>query len=63
MSRKFKVWLNSGANIHSCRKVEVALDEIGVSDEEFSEMSENDKEEMFRDIAFQNSDWGWEEIE
>ena len=62
MSKKFKVWLNSGANIHSCRKVEIELDEVGLSDEEFEEMSEEEKDEMFREIAFQNSDWGWEEI-
>lgn len=63
MGKKFKVWLDSGANIHSCRKLTISLDDIGLSDEDFEGMSEAEKEEMFRDIAFQNSDWGWEEIE
>ena len=62
MSKKFKVWLDSGANAHSCRKVIIELSKCGISDEDFDEMSDDEKEEFFRDIAFQWSDWGWEEI-
>lgn len=61
MSRNFKVWLNSGANIHSCYKAEVSLDDIGMTSEEFDEASDEEKDEIFREFAFAHSDWGWEE--
>ncbi|EAT8144426.1 hypothetical protein E8A44_23095 [Salmonella enterica] len=32
MGRKFKVWLDSGANIHSCYKQEIDIEEdLGIS--------------------------------
>ena len=61
MSRTFEVWLDSGANIHSKYKEVISLEELGLSDGEFDEMSEDEKEDMFRDIAFGRSDWGWVE--
>lgn len=61
MSRRFKVWLDSGANIHSCYKTTTSLEALGLTSEEFDEMSESEKEEMFREIAFTKGCWGWEE--
>ncbi len=61
MTKKFEVWLDSGANIHSCRKQVVSLDEIGYSEEEWDEMDDEQKDEVMREIAFQNSEWGWTE--
>ncbi|WP_395026330.1 hypothetical protein [Comamonas odontotermitis] len=63
MGRKFKVWLDSGANIHSCRKQIIDLDDIGVDSDEWDEMSDRQKEECMRDIAFDRLDWGFTEIE
>ena len=59
MSRKFKYWLDSGANRNSCRKEWVTLDEIGIPSEEFDAMSEDEKDDVFREYAFERADWGW----
>jgi hypothetical protein len=40
MSKVFKVWLDSGANIHSNRSVIISLEELGYTDEEWEAMSE-----------------------
>ncbi|MDL2284872.1 hypothetical protein LJC19_07005 [Oxalobacter sp. OttesenSCG-928-P03] len=61
--RKFKVWLDSGANIHSCHEQTVSLDELNISSEEWDAMSEDAQEDIMREIAFNWSEWGWCEIE
>ena len=63
MTRKFKVWLDSGANIHSCRKQTIELSDIGITDAEWDEMSDDAKDEVMREFAFDQSDWGYSEIE
>ena len=62
MSRKFKVWLNSGANIHSKYEVIVSLDELGISEAEWDAMPESEQESIMQEIAFNNADWGYVEI-
>jgi hypothetical protein len=62
MGRKFNVYCDSGANIHSRREEEIDLDDLGISSEEFDAKTEKEKEEMFRDIAFDRLDWGFTEI-
>lgn len=59
---KFKVWLDSGANIHSKYSTTVDLEDIGIDKQTFDEMTEEEKEDMFKDIAFERADWGWAEI-
>ncbi|MCK1065037.1 DUF7167 family protein [Pluralibacter gergoviae] len=62
MGRKFMVWLDSGAN-HSSKYEEVVdLDEIGYTSSEWDALSDERKEEEMKDIAWQQSDWGFEEI-
>lgn len=63
MSRKFTFWLDSGANIHSRRSETMSLEEMGLDEQEFDEMSDDEKEAFFRDWAFAQSEWGWEEEE
>jgi hypothetical protein len=63
MSLKFEVWCDSGANIHSNRKQTVTLDDIGLTDEEWLEMSEEDREETMREIAQDRLDWGYRQID
>ena len=63
MAKRFKVWLDSGANHDSCRKIEVSLDDLGIIDEEWEIMSEDEQEKEMREIAFERSDWGFCEIE
>lgn len=62
MTRKFEIWLDSGANIHSCKKTIVTLDDIGLSEEEWDEMDQDEKDENMRDVAFETLDWGWKEV-
>lgn len=59
---KFKVWLDSGANIHSRRETTISLDDIGISDEEWNDMEESDRDEVMRDVAFERLDCGYCEI-
>lgn len=63
MSRKFTFWLDSGANIHSRREETMTLEEMGIDDEEYDAMSEEDRESFFKDFAFAYADWGWEETD
>jgi hypothetical protein len=49
-----KVWLDSGANIHSCYKTEFEIDKA-----EWDAMSEEEKEECAKEYAFDHMDWGW----
>ncbi|EPA7301008.1 hypothetical protein ACQ43C_000474 [Escherichia coli O9,30:H25] len=62
MERKFEIWLDSGANIHSCKKTVVTLDDLGLSENEWNEMDQDEKDENMRDVAFETLDWGWKEI-
>lgn len=63
MSREFRVWLDSGANAFSKREEIVSLGDIGISSEQWDAMSEDERDEVMRDIAFERSDWGYSEIE
>ena len=63
MSKKFKVWLDSGANHDSRREEVVSLDDLGISDTEWAEMSEDDRDAAMREVAFDRSDWGFTEID
>ncbi|EOU3311727.1 hypothetical protein ACNVJZ_001493 [Cronobacter sakazakii] len=63
MGRKFKVWLDSGANIHSKYEQVVDLeDDLGIDSEEWDQMTDEGKEEVMKDIAWERMDWGFEEI-
>jgi hypothetical protein len=61
MSRKFKVWLDSGANNQSKYETKTDLDNLGISSEAWDKMSEKEKDEAMREIAFEASDWGYSE--
>ena len=63
MSKKFKVWLDSGANCESCREQIIDLNDFGISDDEWGAMTEEEQEEVMRDVAFDRSDWGFAEID
>lgn len=60
--KKFEVWMDSGANIHSKRKTIVSLDYLRISDDEWEEMTEEQRDDVMREIAFERSDWGYKEI-
>jgi hypothetical protein len=51
---KIKAWLDSGANIHSCRETEFEIDEG-----EWNLMSEEEKDAYAKEYAWDHMDWGW----
>lgn len=59
MSKKIKYWCDSGANIHSCREGTTTLDELGLTEEEWHAMSDEDRDNLMRDIALDRLDWGY----
>lgn len=60
--RKFKVWLDSGANIHSCRQQVITLPEIGLTPEEWDAFTDEEKDEVMKEVAWDRSDWGFVEV-
>lgn len=62
MSRKFRVFLDSGANIHSKYETTTTLEEQGIESEEWDAMTDAEKDEVMKEVAFEQSGWGFEEI-
>jgi hypothetical protein len=62
MRMKLRIWCDSGANIHSCREVESSTEELGYTDEEWAALSEEERESAAKTIAWENLDWGYEEL-
>jgi Ran GTPase-activating protein (RanGAP) involved in mRNA processing and transport len=62
MGRKFKVYLDSGANIHSKYETEVDLEDFDIESDEWDDMSEEEQQETMREVAWERAEWGWEEI-
>ena len=58
---KIKYWLDSGANVHSCRKATTTLGELGYTLAEWQAMTQDQKDEVVRELAFERSDWGYTE--
>jgi hypothetical protein len=49
-----KTWLDSGANAYSCRETEFQIDEA-----EWNALTEEERDEYAKDIAWDRMDWGW----
>lgn len=62
MGYKFQVWLDSGANIHSKYEQTIDIEELDITNEEWDAMSENEQDEIMRDIAFSRGNWGFTKI-
>lgn len=60
---KFKVWCDSGANSKSKRVEIVDLSDIGLTESEWLEMSDSEKDEAMKEVAFAQLDWGFLEVE
>ena len=56
---KVKVWCDSGANIHSCKESTYDIEDLGLTEEELNEMSDEEKETFFKEIALDNFEWGF----
>ena len=60
---KIELYCNSGANIHSCRKEILDLEkDYGINDEEWAEMSDDEKYNMAEEWAFERLEIGYKEI-
>ena len=59
MSKKINFWCDSGANAFSCREGTTTLDELGVTEAEWSAMTDDQKDELMREIACDRLDWGY----
>lgn len=58
----FKVWLDSGANCQSEYSVEVTTEDLGMTDAEWDALSEEGRDEIMKEIAFERSEWGFERV-
>lgn len=54
---KIKAWLDSGANVYSCREVVFEVDE-----HEWLAMDEQEQELYAKDYAWNRMDWGYEVV-
>jgi hypothetical protein len=59
---KIKFWCNNGANIHSKRIDTFSPDDLGYTEEEWSELTEEEKTLEARDWAMERFDYGFEEV-
>lgn len=59
MAKGLFVWLDSGANIHSCNRQFLTWDELGISEEEYDAMDDDAKVEFCKDVAFEDVEWGF----
>lgn len=57
--KKIKYWCDSGANHQSCRTGTITLDELGFTEDEWHELTDKQHEDIMRDIALENLDWGY----
>jgi hypothetical protein len=62
MTITIEYWCDSGANIDSCYRDKTTTDELGFTDQEWRDLSEDEKEKEMRELAWERLDWGWEEI-
>ena len=62
MSRKFEWFFDSGANVDSCLRGTITLDQLGYSEKEWDSLTDDQQEDIMRDIAWDKIDWGWYEI-
>jgi hypothetical protein len=60
---KIKFWCDNGANIHSERKDIFTPEDLGYTEEDWAEMTEDEKQEVVKDWALERFDYGFEEIE
>lgn len=62
MSKKFQVWLDSGANNNSSYEQEISLDDLGITDAAWDLMNEDERDKEMKEIAWDRMDWGYVEI-
>lgn len=53
---KIKCWIDSHANIHSCKKLTMDIDE-----DDWNSMTDEDRDKTVYEFVIQEIDWGYEE--
>lgn len=53
-------WCDNGANIHSRRIETLSLEQLGLEEDEWKKMSDDERMEMVREWALERFDWGYE---
>lgn len=56
---KLRIWCDSGANIHSCREEIISIEDIGLTENEWNAMTDEQREAAAKEIAFSNLEWGF----
>jgi hypothetical protein len=59
MSYNIYYWCDSGANCESCREDTISTDELGITEKEWDDMSEDEQTNMMREVALDRLDWGF----
>jgi hypothetical protein len=59
---KLKIWCDSGANHQSCREEIYEFEDLGMTEDEWDDMTEDEQNNYAQDIAFDRLDWGFSKI-
>jgi hypothetical protein len=60
--RQFNVWLDSGANSESTRSTIVSLKEIGFTNKQWDNLTDLEKDDIMREVAYESAEWGYNEL-
>lgn len=52
-------WCDSGANCESCYRDEISIEEMGINNLEWDELTDEEKDKLMRGIALERLDWGY----
>lgn len=59
MSKRIRYWCDSGANAFSCREGIITLDQLQLTEQEWQNMNDDQKDDLMRDVACDRLDWGY----
>lgn len=59
MSKTIHYWCDSGANVHSTYRGKIALEELGMTEDEWLELTNDERDNVMREIALERLDWGY----
>ena len=57
--KRFRVWLTSGANAQAKFEDTVTTEDLGFTDDEWEETTEETREKALKEAAFSYAEWGF----
>lgn len=61
---KIKVWCDNGANIHSKRSTVIDIMKVfGFDNDEWAALTDDERDDILRDIAMEWFEWGYNEVQ